>query len=148
MSFAYRYPRPAVTVDAAVFSQDGDAWQILLIQRKNEPFKDLWALPGGFLDENEDPDQAALRELEEETSLHGVSLNPLGFWGRPGRDPRGHTVSLVYWGVIDACAHQPVAADDAKALAWYPIAKLPELAFDHAAVLEAAIRQLSLQSVN
>jgi len=94
MNFTYQYPRPAVTVDAVVFSKDETYWQVLLIQRKNEPFQDHWALPGGFLDENEDPDHAVLRELKEETTLTDIALQPYSFWGRPGRDPRGHTVSL------------------------------------------------------
>lgn len=142
MSHTYKYPRPAVTVDAAVFSQGEMGWQILLIQRKNEPYQNHWALPGGFLDENEDPAHAAPRELEEETSLIGIELQPFGFWGRPGRDPRGHTVSLAYWGEITASDYQPKAADDAKSLAWFPIRELPELAFDHAAVIAAAVEKL------
>ena len=142
MSHTYDYPRPAVTVDAILFSKHPGAWHILLIQRKNEPYQHHWALPGGFLDENEDPDHAAPRELAEETSLHDIPLQPLGFWGRPGRDPRGHTVSLVYWTTVDGSTLTPQAADDAQALAWHPLDQLPDLAFDHAGIIDSAKRQL------
>lgn len=143
MSHTYAYPRPAVTTDAVVFSRHLGEWHVLLIQRKHEPFKDHWAFPGGFLDENEDPDLGVARELEEETSLHDVAMEKLGFWGRPGRDPRGHTISLVYWAVVDGARLSPEAADDAKALDWFPLDRLPALAFDHAEIVEEARRQLS-----
>lgn len=142
MSFSYQYPRPAVTTDAVVFSRHLGEWHVLLIQRKNPPFQHHWALPGGFLDENEDPDLGVARELKEETSLDGIPLEPLGFWGRPGRDPRGHTVSLVYWGVADGGVLNPVAQDDAQALEWHPVGGLPELAFDHAAIISVGIKKL------
>lgn len=137
MQYSYQYPRPAVTTDAVLFSGHHDGWQVLLIQRKNAPYRDHWALPGGFLDDNEDPDHGVARELEEETSLTGIELEPLGFWGRPGRDPRGHTVSLAYWAIVDGEQLQPVAADDARALAWHRIDALPKLAFDHADIVRA-----------
>ena len=137
MTHTYEYPRPAVTTDAVIFSRHNGEWQVLLIQRRNDPYQDHWALPGGFLDEDEDPDHGVVRELEEETSLTGVSLRQLGFWGRPGRDPRGHTVSLVYWTVVDGSRLAPAAADDAKALAWHPLDRLPRLAFDHDSIVEA-----------
>jgi len=142
MSFTYNYPRPAVTTDAILFSRHLGEWHVLLIQRKHEPFKDCWAFPGGFLDENEDPDLGVIRELEEETSIRGVAMKPLGFWGRPGRDPRGHTVSLVYWTVVDGDRLDPKAADDASALQWHSLKALPDPAFDHSGILAYAMGQL------
>ena len=137
MSHTYDYPRPAVTTDAVLFSKHSGGWEVLLIQRKHDPYQDHWALPGGFLDESEDPDAGVARELEEETSLTGIDLRQLGFWGRPGRDPRGHTVSLVYWAIVDGNRLNPAAADDAKAVAWHPIDALPSLAFDHSRIVNA-----------
>ncbi|MFT5104934.1 MAG: 8-oxo-dGTP diphosphatase [Pseudoalteromonas tetraodonis] len=140
MSYTYDYPRPSVTVDAALLSDD----HVLLIKRKNSPFQNLWALPGGFLDENESPDDAVARELAEETSLTGVQLQPLGFWGKPDRDPRGHTISLAYCANVNRITVNPLAADDAADLAWFPLAELPGLAFDHAEIIAAAARSAPL----
>ena len=114
MTHTYDYPRPAVTTDAVIFSTHTGEKQVLLIQRRHDPYRDHWALPGGFLDEDEDPELGVARELEEETSLTGVPLHQLGFWGRPGREPRGHTVSLVYWAIVDGSLLNPAAADDAS----------------------------------
>lgn len=145
MSYTYKYPRPAVTVDAIVFTGEKDSLRVLLIQRKNEPFQGDWAFPGGFVDENEDPDRAVVRELEEETQLEGLTFTPLGFWGRPGRDPRGHTVSLVYWTHTDADQIEPRAADDAAALDWFPVDDLPTLAFDHRGILKASLAAIQAE---
>lgn len=143
MSFTYKYPRPAITVDAVIFTGIKTCWEVLLIQRKNNPYQNLWALPGGFLDENEDPDDAAIRELQEETSLSLQNLEPFGFWGRPGFDPRGHTISLAYWGIISRNDHDLKAADDALNLAFFPIQSLPQLAFHHNEVVSLAIKRLT-----
>lgn len=143
MSFTYAYPRPAVTTDAVLLSREGDRWSVLLIQRRNEPFQNHWALPGGFLDENEDPAEGVARELEEETGITGIPLQPLGFWGSPGRDPRGHTVSLVYWVRLEGPRPAGKAADDAKELRWHALDELPPLAFDHDAIIESARERLN-----
>jgi len=145
MSYTYQYPRPAVAADAVILSQKNGEWEVLLIQRKNEPFKDQWALPGGFVDENEDPDLAVHRELQEETSLTDITLEPISFWGRPGRDPRGHIISLVYRGIISKNDHHPVASDDARALSWFTLNDLPALAFDHNTVIADATKTLTTQ---
>lgn len=142
MSHTYDYPRPAVAADVALFHAESGRWHVLLIQRKNEPFRDCWALPGGFLDENEDPTDAAHRELAEETGITGVVLEPLCFRGKPGRDPRGHIISLVHWGIIEGARPAAIAADDAKALAWHPLDQLPTLAFDHGEILGEVIALL------
>jgi len=143
MSYTYDYPRPAVTVDVVLFLRKNTDTKVLLIQRKYEPFKDCWATPGGFVDENEDPLVAAKRELTEETAICGVELKPIGFSGTPNRDPRGHTVSLWYLGFVEeADIVGAVAQDDAKAIEWFDLKKLPNLAFDHRDLLDLAISHL------
>eukprot|EP00951_Prasinocladus_malaysianus_P031488 scaffold301907_cov48-Prasinocladus_malaysianus.AAC.1 len=135
MGHTYPYPRPSLTVDAVIIAQSGaanDRAEILLIHRGKEPFEGCWALPGGFVDENEDLQAAAQRELEEETCIDatGVKMSQLGAFAEPGRDPRGWTVTVAYGAIISA-AKKVTGADDAKDAKWFPITALPELAFDH-----------------
>ena len=96
MAYTYKYPRPALTVDAAVFRKTGTGFEILLIQRNNPPFEGGWALPGGFVDMDETLEDAIIRELQEETSLTDVTLKQLHAFSTPGRDPRGHTISVIF----------------------------------------------------
>jgi len=142
-SFTYAYPRPALTADVAVVSKDARP-RVLLIRRKKEPFAGKWALPGGFVDENERPADAAVRELKEETGINVTTsdLDHLHTAGDPGRDPRGWTVSVVFLARVDAKAVKPKAADDARAAKWWPLDALPPLAFDHAMLLERAKARL------
>lgn len=123
-----------VTVDVILRKND----QILLIQRKNEPFKEHWALPGGFVEENEDLEVAAKRELQEETSISVSKLLQVGAFGKPFRDPRHHTISIVYFAEVPEETHA-IAADDAKEAAWFDIHNLPELAFDHHEIINHAL---------
>ncbi|RTY93674.1 NUDIX hydrolase [Flavobacterium sp. GT3R68] len=132
-----------VTVDAIVLKITAIGFLLLLIKRKNEPFKDLWALPGGFLDENEDLEKAAIRELEEETQIKVEALEQIGTFGKPFRDPRGHTISVAYLGFVPENTIA-VAADDAKEAEWFPINQLPELAFDHSAIIQTALKKHDL----
>ena len=121
-----------VTVDSVVF--DFAQQSILLIQRKNYPHKGMWSLPGGFVDGGEDLETAAHRELKEETSIEVASLMQVKAFGKPGRDPREHTVSIAFTGV--AAENVLVkAADDAKEAKWFDTQNLPELAFDHAEIV-------------
>ena len=142
--YSYQYPRPAVTADMVVLHHAVNGLEILLIERLNNPFAGCWALPGGFVDENEDLDHAAARELREETSLTDIELHQFRAFGKPGRDPRGHTITIAYWGVCDNPS-AAVAADDAKNLRWFPINQLPPLAFDHAEIIAEALRVISNQ---
>jgi 8-oxo-dGTP diphosphatase len=142
MTFCYDYPRPSVTTDIVVFKKYDSELKILLIKRRNNPFKDFWALPGGFVDANEALLTAALRELKEETHLDKIELQQLYAFGNPGRDPRGHCISVVYWGWLPQNAPQAIAGDDAKMLAWFAIDKLPALAFDHSEIIEMALKQI------
>jgi 8-oxo-dGTP diphosphatase len=112
--------------------------QILLIKRKNEPFKGCWALPGGFVDEKEDLLKAALRELMEETQVKGADLKQIGAFGKPNRDPRGHMVSVAYFGTVPDNI-VAIASDDAQEIGWYSLKKLPALAFDHAEIISEGI---------
>ena len=130
----YDYPRPALTVDVAIVTREAQP-RVLLIQRKKDPFAGSWALPGGFVDENEKLPDAARRELVEETGVSVADLEQLYTAGDPGRDPRGWTVSVAYLARVEADAVKPVAADDASAVGWFTLDELPALAFDHAMLL-------------
>ena len=142
MPYTYKYPRPAVTVDCVVFGLDAGALKILLIKRNGEPFVGCWALPGGFVDANETLDAAARRELEEETGLRDVFLEQLYSFGDPGRDPRGHTVSVAYYALVRQDQHTPQANTDASDAAWFRASKLPKLAFDHDKIIKTAVARL------
>jgi 8-oxo-dGTP diphosphatase len=134
-----RYPHMAVTVDAVVF-RDGAEPSVLLIKRGRDPYAGKWAIPGGFAEMDETLLNAAHRELEEETRLTGVTLDFLHYFDAIDRDPRERTLSLAFWGVVAEGVDQVKAADDAADVAWHPLSKLPALAFDHADVLERAIK--------
>jgi 8-oxo-dGTP diphosphatase len=127
-----------ITVDAVIFKKTDSGYDILFIKRKNEPFKGKWALPGGFVDENEDLFDAANRELLEETGVKVTDLEQLGAFGKPGRDPRQHTVSIAYTGFAEESTNA-VAADDADDAQWFSMDALPELAFDHADIVKSAL---------
>ncbi len=137
MPYTYSFPRPALTVDIVLARSGPSGPEALLIQRGHPPFAGSWALPGGFVDEGETLEQAARRELHEETGLAGMALAQLGAFGDPGRDPRGWTVSVVFWAWLEGQASEdaPIAGDDAAAATWWPLAALPPLAFDHAEIL-------------
>ncbi len=127
-----------VTVDAVIIKKTV-VNQLLLIKRKSEPFQNCWALPGGFVDENEDLEVAAKRELEEETQIKIDSLQQFGAFGKPFRDPRGHMISVAYFGEVPEKT-VAIASDDAKEVAWFAINELPNLAFDHQEIIEKAFK--------
>lgn len=137
MSYTYPFPRPAVTVDIIIFRLSGNRPEVLLIERANEPFRGKWALPGGFVDKDEALEDAAARELAEETGLRGILLTQMHTFGTPGRDPRGHTVSVVYVGYLTEGA-VAVAGDDAVNAEWFGLEEMPEMAFDHRKVIDMA----------
>lgn len=130
-----------VAADSLIFYRSGSDLQLLLIRRGNEPFKGMWAFPGGFVDDVEDLEPAAIRELHEETGLKLPSLKQLHTFGKPGRDPRGRTISVVYYAVI---GNKPAVAggDDAAEAHWVSIQDIAEMAFDHMMVLEFALQAL------
>jgi len=140
--YVYDWPRPMVTADAAVFAFSHGKPRLLLIQRKHEPFKDRWALPGGFIEMDEDLPESAARELAEETGLTGVPLEQLRTFGTPGRDPRGRTITVAYFGIAQDNWDQIKAADDAANVDWFDIERLPAMAFDHDEIARCAIERL------
>ncbi|MEA3443436.1 MAG: NUDIX hydrolase [Bacteroidota bacterium] len=145
MTYTYKYPRPALTVDAVVFRKNESGWEVLLIERGNQPFKGMWALPGGFVDMDEDLKTAAKRELKEETGLRNVELRQLYTFGAIDRDPRHRTVSVVYWGIAEKTSSMVEGGDDAKQARWFPVENAPGLAFDHHEILKMAIAKLASQ---
>ncbi len=144
MSYTYKYPRPSVTVDIIVFCLIESEWKILLINRGREPFINMWALPGGFVDIDEDLLTAARRELKEETNLSIDNLTQFGAYGDIGRDPRGRTISIVYYAKINKTEDQIIAGDDAKKAGWFSIRELPGLAFDHYNIINDSIEKLKI----
>jgi 8-oxo-dGTP diphosphatase len=142
MSFSYQFPRAALTVDCVVFGFDETELKVLLIQRGLEPFKGKWALPGGFVRVDETLDSAARRELAEEAGLKNVFLEQLYTFGTVDRDPRERVVSVAYFALVKLSDHRAVAATDAANAEWFPVAKTPKLAFDHAGILATALERL------
>ena len=136
MGYTYDYPRPMVTVDMIVARIHNSLAEILLIERGNTPFKGMWALPGGFVDMDEDLQDAAHRELKEETSLVVDELSQFKTFAKPGRDPRGRTVSVVFHGKVDYQCSAVKNGDDAADARWFDVNQLPELAFDHALIVK------------
>lgn len=130
--FSYNYPRPAVTVDAVLVSSNHS---VLLIERGREPYKGTWALPGGFIDMDEELEAACRRELEEETGVKLAGLKQFKAFGGVHRDPRHRTISIIFYCFTES-ELKPIAGDDASNARWFPINELPELAFDHGLILE------------
>lgn len=143
MSFTYEHPRSAVAVDILAFNNSGPSnnRSILLIKRGHEPYKGLWAIPGGHLEPKEDLVDAAIREFGEEVGIKVVAedLHQLGAYGTPGRDPRGDNVSVAFVCNLGYKA-MAFAGDDAAEAYWFPVDALPELAFDHATVIADALK--------
>ena len=137
------YERPALTGDTVIVRGDVGAREILLIKRGNPPFTGMWALPGGFLDAFERPEDAARRELAEETGLEFTgTLALVGLYGERGRDPRGWTVSAAYLGLLGDGDSDVSGGDDAEEARWFRATDMPELAFDHAGIVRDALAML------
>jgi 8-oxo-dGTP diphosphatase len=135
--FTYEWPRPAVTADIVLITLEPQP-RVLLIKRKGEPFAGTWALPGGYVEEMEPLRDAARRELKEEAGLEGIELEQLHAFGDPGRDPRGWTITVAFLARVHPHLLTPKAGDDAEAVEWFALDKLPKLAFDHAEIIERA----------
>jgi 8-oxo-dGTP diphosphatase len=142
MSHTYEYPRPALTVDCVVFGLDEDELEVMLIRRGLEPYAGRWALPGGFVHLDETLEEAARRELEEENGLSKVYLEQLYTFGALDRDPRERVVTVAYYALVKLSDHKVRAATDAADAAWFSLGDLPDLAFDHAHILEVALDRL------
>ena len=133
--YSYSYPRAALTVDALVFTvENGQRW-LLLIERAKDPFKNKWALPGGFIEMNETLEEACRRELLEETGIAVGKMNQFKAFDKVDRDPRHRTISVVFWIELkEKCLVN--GGDDAARAAWFPINQLPGLAFDHQQIID------------
>jgi 8-oxo-dGTP diphosphatase len=141
-NYCYEYPRPAVTADCIIFGFDAGELKVLLIERGIEPHKGKWAIPGGFLHENESADDCAKRELFEETGLEQVFMEQLYTFSQPGRDPRGHVITVAYFALVKLSDYVVKAGDDANNAKWFGISKVPALAFDHDHILRVALNRL------
>ncbi len=133
--YTYKYPRPALTVDSIVFTKEDNSTFVLLIQRGREPFKNKWALPGGFVNIDELLETACRRELEEETGLKVDKMEQFKAFDAIDRDPRHRTISVVFSAEISE-KQEVKGGDDAAHAKWFSISELPELAFDHQQILE------------
>ncbi len=140
MTFSYKYPRPALAVDCVVFAIFEDGLKVLLIQRGEEPFKSHWALPGGFVRVDEAAEDAARRELLEETGLRNVYLEQLYTFTEPDRDPRERVVSVAYTALVKPTTVR--GGTDAENAEWISVQATPDLVFDHAKMLSVALDRL------
>lgn len=140
--YCYEYPRPAVTTDCVIFGFDEGELKVLLIKRGIEPFIGKWALPGGFLEMGENSDECAHRELFEETGIKDVFIEQLYSFSDVDRDPRGRVVSIAYYALVKLADYKIKAGDDADNAEWFPISKVPPLAFDHDRILRVAVTRL------
>ena len=139
--YTYDYPRASVTADVAVLRLL-EVPEILLVQRKDPPHKDMWALPGGFMEMEETLEEAARRELLEETGINAGELIRYDTYDKPGRDPRGRTITQVFVMIWKEEMGTPEAGSDAEKLAWYGLTELPELAFDHNLIIRDVINMM------
>ena len=131
-----------LSVDAVVFGYEAQTISVLLIKRKYEPYKGQWAIPGGFVLNDESLEEAIERELKEETGIKINYLEQLYTFGNPKRDPRNRVVSVAYFGLIKPSAFKIFASTDAEEVQWFKIDELPKLSFDHKEILNMAITRL------
>lgn len=129
-----------------VFSGKGDTLQILLVRRKYEPYKGMWAIPGGFVEDDEELEAAAIRELQEETGFVVPAMTQLHTFGKVGRDSRGRTVTVTYYAFADAATQHVQGGDDAAAAEWVYVKDITELAFDHMEMLDLAMKTVVPQA--
>ena len=137
-----KFEKPSVTVDIAVFSIKNDDLKVLLVKRKINPFKDKWALPGGFVKIKESLEAAAKRELQEETGVKDIYLEQLYTFGDPGRDPRGRVITVSYLALINSEKISLHATTDTSDAQWFSVSKVPNLAFDHKKILDYSLKRL------
>ena len=142
MTYSYEYPHPAVTTDVVIFTIRQDELKALLIKRALPPYRNMWALPGGFVNLEESLEEGARRELEEETGVRDVYLEQLYTFGEPDRDPRERVITVAYYALVPTDEIDIQAGTDAEGVSWFSMEELPELAFDHRAILDMAHERL------
>lgn len=142
MSYTYRFARPAVMADCVILSRAGGTVRVLLVKRRNPPFQGRWALPGGFVEMDESLEEAAHRELREETGVTGMRLKQLQAFGDPGRDPRGRVITVAFMGEVGKLRRRVRGRSDAKEARWFPASKVPPLGFDHRKIVKFALARL------
>lgn len=143
MNYRYQHPHPALTTDIVIFTIKDDRLKVLLIRRAGEPFKENWALPGGFVEIDEDLEAAAVRELAEETGVTGVYLEQLYTFGRPDRDPRERVITVAYYALVPIDRLNVRASSDAREVGWFACDQWSDLAFDHADIVRLAHKRLA-----
>jgi 8-oxo-dGTP diphosphatase len=136
------FERPSLAVDCVVFGLDEGDLKIVLIQRGLKPYQGKWALPGGFVHIHESLDEAAVRELREETGIKDVFLEQLYTFGDVNRDPRERVVTVAYYALVNLYDHEIRATTDAKNVAWFPVEDIPDLPFDHNRIVDVALKRL------
>ncbi len=136
------YPKPSVTVDTIIFTLRDNELKVLLVKRNIEPFKSMWAIPGGFVRIKESLEEAAKRELEEETGVKDVYLEQLYSFGDVNRDPRGRVITVAYFALVNSEKTKLEAKTDVSEARWFSASKLPSLAFDHEKILQYALKRL------
>jgi len=142
LPWSYEYPHPAVATDIAIFTVRAGSLLLLLVERGGEPFKGMWALPGGFLLPDENVEACARRESLEETGVEALDLEHVGIFSNPDRDPRERVISIAYLTLLREDLVSPMAGSDASYVEWHKISDLPPLAFDHAEIVEKALEKL------
>lgn len=140
--FCYKYERPAITTDCVIFGLDESSLKVLLIKRGIEPFKNKWALPGGFIQMNETAEESAIRILKKETNLFGVFLEQLFTFSKTDRDPRERIISISYFALVKLADYRAKAGKDETLVEWHDVDKIPSLAFDHENIFRTALNRL------
>ena len=143
LKYHYKYPHPSVTTDCVIFGFDGISIKVLLIQRGLEPYKDAWALPGGFLKMDETAEECAKRELEEETGLKDIPVEQFHTFTAVDRDPRERVITIAYYALVRM--GDVKGGDDASNASWFAYGEIPSLAFDHDRILRKAISALKVR---
>ena len=136
------FAKHVVAVDVVLFTIQDQTLKVLLVKRQQPPFRGAWALPGGLVEADESVDDAALRELQEETNIANIYLEQLYTFGEPGRDPRGRVVSVAYYALVNWQQFQPKPRQGVTEASWFPVKRLPALGFDHPRIVEYALERL------